>query len=242
MTKILQCSDAHADYRTAGVDRYDDVAEAFAQTVRAAVDEKVSLYLFTGDLADPDDGPRALRAAGLAVAVAMDLAEHGIPSWWLQGNHDAIEDSSGRSVLSPLRGLASRGVLVFERPACVLLPGAPGRSALMLPYPPASSPYDPAAYVRSLRKECSQPIVMVAGHLTEIPGVPEGEESLEMARGRGVPFPLAECCPRWLLVNGHWHEGQTVRRGEHTIHIPGSMVRLNHGEEKSRPRFFLWDL
>ena len=69
--KILHTSDWHADWSTSGVDRYDDVAEAVAQTVKEAVDRKVDLYVFAGDLADPDDGPRVLRAVELAVDVVI---------------------------------------------------------------------------------------------------------------------------------------------------------------------------
>lgn len=249
MTRILCSSDWHADHKTSGVDRYDDVAEAVAQTVRVAVEERVDLYLFTGDLCDPDDAPRALRAVALAVEAAGRLSSEGIESWWLAGNHDVVEDGSGRTTLSPLAALekfrwAPRGgglasVRVFERPAIEPLPQGRGRKAVLLPYPPATAPYDP----RDMVRDSGPAVVMVAGHMTEVSWVgDDGEENREMSRGRGVPFPLSECDPSWLLVNGHFHHGRTVQCGEHVLHIPGSLVRLNHGEEKHRPRFLLLDL
>jgi DNA repair exonuclease SbcCD nuclease subunit len=240
MSRIVVSSDWHADARSQGVDRYDDVAQAVAQTVKVAKEEKVNLYLMLGDLCDPDDGPRALRSIQLAIETAVDLKEAGIDSWWLMGNHCCQEDGSGRSVLTPLAALGA-GVRVFDRPASVLIPGRPKAHnglafAIMLPYPPATSPYDPVEFVR---QECSERVALVAGHLTEISGIEPGEESLEMSRGRGVPFPLAECSTEWLLLNGHFHRGQTFTSGGRTVQIPGSICRLTHGEAKSKPRFLM---
>lgn len=240
MTKICVSSDWHADARSHGVDRFDDVAQAVAQTVKAAKQEDVDLYLMLGDLCDPDDGPRALRAVQLAIETAVELREAGVDSWWLSGNHCCVENGEGRSVLTPLSALGA-GVRVFDRPAPVLLPGRPKAHgglafALMLPYPPASSPYDPAAFVRGTNRER---VALVAAHLTELSGIAPGEESLEMSRGRGVPFPIAECDPSWLLLQGHWHHGQTFESGGRSVIIPGSLCRLTHGEATSKPRFLL---
>jgi hypothetical protein len=243
--KILHTSDWHADWKTNGIDRFDDVQESVAQSVKKAREDKVDLYLFTGDLSDPEDGPRALRAASLALDVAMELAGAGIPSWWLMGNHDPIMDGSGRSTLSPLRSLRSWRVRVFEEPSVESLPGrvngeksAVG-SAVLLPYPPATSPYDPSAFVRRISPDGN--VVLVAGHL-QVENATPGDETTEMARGRDVFFPFQECRPEWLLLNGHYHHGQTFERHGRKLHVPGSMVRLNHGEEDVRPRYVLWEI
>ena len=53
MTKICVSSDWHADARSHGVDRFDDVAQAVAQTVKAAKQEDVdqsSCHVKTDDL------------------------------------------------------------------------------------------------------------------------------------------------------------------------------------------------
>lgn len=247
MTLILNSSDWHADWRTAGVDRFDDVREAVAQTVKAAREEKVSLYLFTGDLSDPDDCPRALRAVSLAIEVACELADAGIPSFWIAGNHDVIESGEGRSTLTPLAALGGR-VRVFDEPARVLLPGRPKAGggapahAVLLPYPPASRPYDPRAFLelqRGALAAASQ--VLVAGHL-QVDGATPGDETTDMARGRDVFFPFDACDPEWLLLGGHYHEGQVFERAGRRLHVPGSMARLNHGEERVRPRFMIWEI
>lgn len=244
--KILQCSDAHHDWRTSGVERAPDVEEAFEQTVRVAIDEGVDLYLFTGDLCDPDDGQRALRAVACALDVATLLADRKIPSWWVRGNHDVIETGDDCSTLTPLSRIRA-DVRVFDQPARVMLPGRPrvGRGApafaVLLPYPSATRPYDPAAFVRKARGELPTSQVLVAAHL-QVDGATPGDETTEMARGRDVFFPFEECAPGWLLVNGHYHEGQTFERAGRKLHVPGSMVRLNHGEERNRPRFLIWEI
>ena len=238
---LLHCSDAHADWVTSGVRRYDDVAEAFAQTVKTARQERVGLYLFTGDLTNPDDTPRALLALSLAMDVARELDASRIPSWWVSGNHDVIDDGLGRTTLSPLRVLSRRdwGVRVFDDgPAVAGLPGL-DRSALLLPYPPATRPYDPRPHMRDpvIRRQ----LALVAGHL-QVEGATPGDETTEMRRGRDVFFPFEECDPSWLLLGGHYHEGQTFERAGRRLHVPGSMVRLHHGEEKVRPRYLVWEV
>jgi DNA repair exonuclease SbcCD nuclease subunit len=242
--KILHCSDAHADWRTSGVDRFDEVEDAFAQTVRVALEEAVQLYLFTGDLTDPDDGPRALRALSLAMGVAYELGRHGIESVWIPGNHDVIEDGSGRTTLSPLKKLGGTGkVHVYDRPGMFTLDE--GRHMACLPYPAATAPYDPAEWLREaavLYRDAERSgIAVVAGHL-QVEGATPGDETTEMGRGRDVFFPFEQCDPSWLLLNGHYHQGQTFERAGRKLHVPGSLVRLNHGEERNRPRFLIWEV
>lgn len=247
MSIICVSSDWHADARSHGVDRFDDVAQAVAQTVKAAREEHADLYLFLGDLCDPDDVPRALRSVRLMLDVALELADAAIPLWVLAGNHCRIEDGSGRSVLSPLAAFEHSAfpaaVQVFDEPATALLPGRAKKTsgrpafAVVLPYPSASNAYDPAAYVRSAQPR--EHVALVAAHMTELSGIEPGEESLEMSRGRGVPFPLAECDPSWLLMNGHWHHGQTFESGGRSVIIPGSLARLTHGESRAHPRFLM---
>lgn len=248
VTTILHCSDAHADSVTRGVDRYDEVEEAFRQTVDAAVREDVDLYLFTGDLCDPDDAPRALRAAALAISVATRLLKAGIPSFWVAGNHDVVNDGSGRTTLSPLRALGTDDVRVFEQPDLVMLPGRPRSNGgepgflLALPYPSAGLGYDPAERVRKARTDLGDgKLVVVATHL-QVEGATPGSESTEMGRGRDVPFPFAEVPESWLLVGGHYHVGQVFERAARRLTVPGSMIRRNHGEEDARPRYLIWEV
>ena len=101
--KILHTGDWHLEQ----VDRRHlavrDVEKAAWQTVEHAVREQVSLYCFTGDLANPNAGPVVIRCVELAARVAVTLAGEHIESAWVAGNHDVFEDASGFTTLSPLR-------------------------------------------------------------------------------------------------------------------------------------------
>lgn len=237
MSKILVTGDFHADWLTSGVPRYEDVCQAAHQTVRAAIEENVDLYVFLGDLADPDDPARVLRSLALAQMMARELSRKKILSVWLSGNHDVIDDGSGHSVLTPMSAMGDPFIIQCDGPGTVSIPDSLA-DAIVLPYPPASNPYDPAEYVREVRRK-GHKVKCVFGHMTAMSGIEEGEESREMNRGRGVEFPFAECDPGWLLFQGHWHRRQTFRTGPYTVHIPGSLVRLNFGEEGHEPQFII---
>jgi hypothetical protein len=237
--RVLHCSDAHADWSTAGFRRFDDVERAFEQTVRAAVDEKCGLYVFTGDLADPDGGSIVLRCAELAVRVSGELAGREIDSVWVAGNHDVAEDGEGTTTLSPLKH--RKRVHVFDVPGGVAIPG--GWRVVALPYPSMARPYDAALNASGVRNSIvDYRATIVATHL-QLPGIVPGEETREMPRGRDVPFPWEACDPTWLVLGGHYHERQvwTAPNGVR-VNIAGSLARLTHGEERNRPSFQIWDV
>lgn len=237
MTKVLHTGDWHGDKSTAGVARFDDVARAVQQTVEVAKRERVDLYCFTGDLTDPDSGSVVLRCVDLAVRAAMDLHRAGIESAWIAGNHDVAEDGQGTTTLSPLRSLP---VQVFEKPAVVSYGDL---ELIALPYPSLSTAYDPAEFLRTNRVLLAMAKkVVVAGHMTALEEIPDGEETLEMPRGRGVPFPLEQCGPSWLLLNGHWHDRQTYQAGGRQVHICGALARLTFGEERNVPSFTIHEI
>ena len=241
--KILHCSDAHADKSLLGVDRFGEVERAFEETVRAAVDEKVGLWAFTGDLCDPDDGPTVLRCVDLAMRVAESLSQHGIPNWWVAGNHDAVLDGSGRTTLAPLRYLASFAegccTQVFESPAVRL---GLATTTVVLPYSPH---YDPAEAVRVFKagsRGARAHGVLVLTHLS-IDGAELGDESTEMARGREYFYPWQEVDPSWLALGGHYHRRQVVRGpGGRAVHVAGSMARHAFGEEGNVPAYSIHEV
>ena len=207
--------------------------------MRAAIDEKCGLYLFTGDLADPDSGSIVLRCAELAVDVATELATHDITSGWVAGNHDVAEDGEGTTMLSPLKGLASFSVYVFDRADRFKMPD--GTLVIGLPYPSLNRPYAPTPMLASLQTSDARATI-VATHL-QYPGITPGEESREMPRGRDVPFPWEACRPEWLVLGGHYHERQvwTAPNGVR-VHVAGSLARLTHGEERNRPSFQIFEV
>jgi DNA repair exonuclease SbcCD nuclease subunit len=249
--KFVFASDWHHDWVTCGVPRKDDVEKAVVQSVSAAVEMEADGYFFTGDLCDPDDGPSVIRAVRFAMEAAAELARHAVPSFWLAGNHDVVEDGSGETTLSPLKVLGdpercAKPIYVLDRPRLMLAMGVPERrfNVLALPFTATSHRYDPVATVGTFPPHgMSQPLIVV-GHLT-IPGVQPGEETTEMPRGRDVVFPFAEVARAKpaFVVNGHYHRRQTFEAPNGLrIHIPGSLARLTFAEEKNEPAFLVAEL
>lgn len=241
--KLVVVSDLHADASTNGLDRFDEIHDAVFVAAEAAIDEKSRsgdvVFLFAGDLCDPDT-TRSFRAIGLAIDVALYLRERRIPSIWIAGNHDVIENDRGSTVLEPLASIANcdGSIVVAEEPSiwvdsrvCIVL----------LPFVARSRNYDPAEFVRGCDGNVADRKILrvVVGHLT-VPSAERGSESDDFARGRDMIFPVAECRRRWgdrcILVNGHYHRKQITRDG---VHIPGSLARLRHDEEQHEPGYLV---
>ena len=240
--KILITSDWHADKSTAGVDRFDDVAQAAKQAVSMAIAEGVDLFAFLGDLTDPDDGPRALRAVQLAIDCSIMLTRANVSQVWLAGNHDVIEDASGRTTLTPLRALSSDNYwpwIAETGESRVLGDGDGEVHIVVLPYPAVSKSYDMGPRVKELVEVESQFRGIVLAHSTYIPGVVEGEETLEMPRGRVVELPVDVIPKDWTVVNGHWHTPQVTPGG---VLVPGALARLTRGEAGDDPRFLIVEI
>lgn len=249
--KLLISSDWHADARTLGHARFMDVDLAVRETVEAAVREKVDAYLFLGDLCDPDSGGAVFRSVELAVSVALELANQGIQSVWVAGNHDVIEDGSGDTTLSPLRPLARvrKHVHLFERPGTVFLNGpypdlADGVTVLALPYTATSHAYRPATAVSDqMTATGPRAKLVVVAHLAVV-GVEPGEETTDMPRGRDVLFPR-EMFPDTLgtpttCFNGHYHRQQRHELPGHLpVHIPGAPTRFTFGEAGNSPGYLI---
>lgn len=249
--RLVVSSDWHGDATTAGFPRFEDVSAAVEETFDAAtgMENKADLYVFLGDLADPDV-PGAWAAAELACRMAARLAAVDVPSIWVAGNHDALEDGSGHGTLDPLRGWAHayadlgrdarwshERVRVCTRPETIRLLGF---DVVALPYCAQSHEYDPQAFVRSLPEWVGAQgrRVLFLGHLN-LDGIVEGSESFEMPRGRSTYWPTAEILARFgdraLMLGGHYHQRQ-VHRG---VQIVGSLERLSFADGTSAPGYLV---
>lgn len=241
--KILITSDWHRDHVTGGIARALEVERGARYCVAEAMKQKVDVFLFGGDLCDPDDGAAVIAAAAFTIEVALELARARIMSVWIAGNHDVIEDGSGRTTLSALRAVSMRlaseyaPILVFEQPDSVVLNTK--REALpflALPFTATSHTYRPDKIVEMFAPGFTNG-GMVFGHL-KVEGVQPGEETTEMPRGRDIVFPreeLRRLMPKAFLGNGHYHRRQ-VYDG---VHIPGSLARLTFGEREHVPGFLI---
>ncbi len=265
--KIIAISDVHLDARTAGVARYEEAMTALYTAASFAVDNKADLFLFNGDLCNADCGSFAWVCATASLVVAKKLLKNNIQQVWVAGNHDVEENGTNYTTLSPISALLAGNIYgcVFESPGIRVLSSKNhsdrvtlrGPETLLIALPFTSSderstnrydPYEtyPKLYQDALKWEaCSQ--IVVASHLTTIAGSVElGDESQELARGRGVPLPVEQIAKNkipTLVLQGHFHRKQEVvpkveGGWPHApIQIIGAPVRFNFGEASHAPSF-----
>jgi DNA repair exonuclease SbcCD nuclease subunit len=236
--RIVIASDFHGDWFTDGYERLDDLEEAAHAVLVEAC--KADVFMFLGDLTNPYS-KNVHHAVRVAVGMASQLNTRNVVNYWLTGNHDVIEDGDRVShTLLALKNLHHGLTKVIDEPLSIML--THGKRLIALPFVAPSIAYDPAAFIHSCHKitEEFDERVLIAGHLN-IEGIEPGSETTDMARGRDIFFPLEaveECYPKALLFNGHYHERQVFKR----INIPGSLLRLTHGEETNNPGFLVVEL
>lgn len=242
--KILVTGDWHADAYTAGIRRFEDISNAAKLTAAAA--SGCDLYVFLGDLTDPEVG--AFWANSLAIQIAQQLShDASCASRWLVGNHDVVEDSYGTHAMLPLAAY----IRVIDQPKVELMnPGSGTNKAALVffPYTSTSRSYDPEAFARQAFEQCKGwDRVLVFSHLM-IEGITPGSETTDMARGRDVFLPIQTLHDlfgdRLTIFNGHYHQSQTfafplVDGGARPVHIPGSLVRLTKGEIGNVPGYLV---
>lgn len=236
--KILITSDWHLDAVTAGVSRSADIAEAVDWTVQLATDRMVNLYVFLGDLCDPDAN-RAPACVAKAINTAQALMARGIGSRWLVGNHDVIEDGSGTSTMEPIE---AAGHALRKKPMHELFTFTIGKTMLVwLPFVPKVAAYDPVEFIRSCPTDVDR--VFVFGHLN-VPGVVPASETHEMPRGREVWMPTDAIREHWhgkaVIFNGHYHATTDGKKAG--VGIPGTLQRLTFGEQDNVVGCFIVDL
>lgn len=245
--KIVASGDWHPDVFTAGRSRFADV-KARVDEVRA-VARTADLFIFLGDLANPDV-ENTHPAVELACETASDLASHGVPSLWLGGNHDVIEDGLGTTTLSALAGIEKGGsaaklIRVFNKPAASLIDTrTAGKLAhVALPYPSRSCPYDPAAFVEALMLPPEGMPIVVSGHLWHEAADPGGSESTDLARGRSVYWPMDALRKKFggreeaVFIGGHYHRQGKIDE----LFIAGSLERLTFGDQAHEPGFLVME-
>ena len=234
--KFVVTSDWHGDWVTDGFDRDADLESVLDNVLREAVSSDA--FLFLGDLSNPYSR-NVHKASAIAVSFATELSRLGVPNYWLAGNHDIIESGDAPyTSLHALRGVGGETVLI-ERP--MTIPFGQSRQLVAMPYVSPSFAYDPREFVRAQRELVQdESRVIVAGHLN-LEGIGPGSETIDMPRGRDVFWPFEEveaCLPNAVYLNGHYHEQQVFRN----VHIPGSPLRLTHGEELNEPGFLVLEI
>lgn len=253
--KIDIISDLHLDWVTSGISRFIEGKRALDQTVDDAIKRKVDLFVFCGDLCNPDSGSNILRCVSAAVTAAAALAAAGIQSIWLKGNHDVIEDGSGESTLEPIRALSE-----FSSPGMIHVVSEPLNKIfrfknkpyqiICLPFVATDGEYNADELVSGLPQggELNNSIpLLVFSHL-HLRGIMPGEETQEMPRGRDIWFPderlhkIASKRPLALMFSGHYHRRQIHKTPSGLdVQVIGAPLRFTHGEEHHQPAFLRVD-
>lgn len=231
MSRLLVVSDLHLDAVTMGVSRFDELSAVLDTVAAIAKKHECTSLVFNGDLCNPDT-PRAYRCITRAGQWAAQLKrELGIESYWVNGNHDVVEDGHGSSTLSPLAAI--EGVEVIAEPAEYEQDGA---KLAFLPYSSRANAYDPERWAKSFEPDTR----LVFGHLNMIDMIP-GSETEEMPRGRDVIWPtvvLRDRCRLASLIGGHYHGGCFFDG----VHVVGSPGLFTFSEEGHTPRVGVIDL
>jgi DNA repair exonuclease SbcCD nuclease subunit len=224
--------------------RFDDLT----QVIEDMVDEhakEIDAFLFLGDLTDPYSS-RAWRAVGFAATTAREISNRGIPSVWISGNHDTLDDGFGTTTLDCLEhAVADAPITVVTEFRVIQLAGI---ELMLLPHPGKGYSYDPAERISAdipaaEQKQKPRPKI-IAGHLT-LHGYDRGSESEDMPRGKTTLFPYAEICthyPSAVLLNGHHHKRGTFGDKRQPVHVPGSLARLTFNEEHNAPGYLLLEI
>lgn len=245
--KLVVCSDAHLDWVTAGVSRFEEIERALRAAAHHAVRVRADAFVFAGDLCDPDSGPVVLRCADVIVSIAHWLFANDVRSIWVAGNHDVVHDGNGTTSLTPLRAIAE----VHEVPTIARDP-AWSHAIVTLPHVTGTTPVDYGEQVRNAIAHVGDQPVVIVSHLT-VPGIDPGEETSEMPRGaeRLLPISVIEEHPqvacvlqghyhasgRYFLKDGRAHKG--VPGACIPLYVVGSLARLTFGgEEEIDPSFF----
>lgn len=236
--KVVITADWHLDAVSLGNSRFDDLSVALRAMMLTVVEEKPDLFLFLGDLCNPDRGARTLKAIATAAFYARMLAENEVESVWLAGNHDVVDSSE---IVTSLTPLASMPFLRVVESLSSLQVG--NWHLVFLPYISRvlQAEVDVQRYVE---RECVLAAdkglrLLLAGHCTHVPDATTGNETTLMSRGRNMAFPV-ELGTKYgaLMFNGHYHTKQRTSGG---VYIPGSLGRFDFGEENNTPSFYILD-
>lgn len=266
MIKLLHFADAHIDMANYG--RHDpqsglplrvlDFLKSLDTIVETAITEKVDLVIFAGDAyKDRTPAPTFQREWGRRI---MRLAQAGIPTVMLVGNHD-LSPAVGRAhAIQEFDTLQVPNVFVVARPQ-LLTPDRLGIPAQVigLPWVPRSglmaavqsSALDTSEVyaelenrlgevVQSLIEQAdpSLPLIFTA-HASVQGAVYGGERTVMLGADLVLSGSLVKN-PRFDYVAlGHIHKPQNLNEGAHPpVIYPGSIERVDFGEAQD-DKFFV---
>ena len=243
--------------------RLEDYLRSLDQAIEVAIARDADVFLIAGDIyKSKDPSPSHQREFARRI---HRLAAAGLQVVLLVGNHDMPGRHKAANPLDIYGTLEVPGVTVLRRPDLVTLPTKHG------PLQVAAMPHVTRGFLlarqeaipRSL-EECERLLERVIDEtlhaLAEevdptIPAVLTAHLSVDVATlgserdlmlGKGLTLPLATLArPAWdYVAMGHIHKPQVLEAGPGLppVVYPGSLDRIDFGEEKDEKGFWVVDL
>jgi len=266
--KILHFADLHLGVETYGrldpatglSSRLLDFLNVLDQVVDYAIDNKIDLVLFCGDAYRTRE-PTQTHQREFAKRINR-LSTRGIPIFLLVGNHD-LPNAIGRATTTEIFDtLAIKNVYVSNRPDIYRIPTASGivqvaslpwlrRSALLTREESKNLSLDQlnqrleqalsSVIANSVSKLDSKLPAILAAHVW-VSGAKVGSER-SMVIGQEHALLLSDIAqPAFDYVAlGHIHKHQVLNTNPPVVY-PGSLERLDFGEEKDEKGFYVLEL
>lgn len=269
MARLLHLSDIHlgsglshgrVNPDTGLNTRFEDFVNCLSLAIDRGIAEQVDLALFGGD-AFPTATPEPVHQEEFARQFKR-LADAGIPTLLLVGNHDLFSRGVGGASLNIYSALRVPNIIVGSRlethciqtrsgPVQVLTLPWVNRSALLTREETRNLSIEQVdlklvermkvaleAAVRRL--DAGLPTILL-GHLMAENAVFGAERHLAVGRGFSVPLHLLVRREFDYVALGHVHRYQVLAEDPPMIY-PGSIERVDFGEEKEQKGFILADV
>ena len=268
MLTVLHFADAHIDI--AGHGRHDpltglpfrvlDFLKALDQIVDTAIEEKVDLVLFAGDAyKDRTPSPTYQREWGRRI---IRLAQAGIPTLLLIGNHDLSPATGRANALQEFDTLQVPHIHVLSQPAFLGPAELEGLPLQVLSIPWISR----SGLLAALEMSVSQPekvlaeieerlFQLIQGWLeTADPQIPTiltahasvqgavygSERSVMLGSDLVLPGSLLRDARLDYVALGHIHKAQNLNEGGYpAVVYPGSIERVDFGEAQDEKSFVI---
>lgn len=230
--------------------------QALRKTVDFAVQNKVDIFLFSGDAyrnASPEPIYQKLFATEL-----KRLSDAGIQTILVVGNHDQILRSTSSHAMSVFQSLEVPGVITVDRPLLRIINTANGAFQLIgLPHITRHQMMTQEKYGNLSAAAIDRLLIekitdVLRGYYEELdptlPTVVTAHMSLDSALagieqelliGYTLTFPLEMFVDERVdyVALGHIHRHQIVRNAQPTIIYAGSLERVDFGEEREDKGF-----
>ncbi len=266
--RILHYADVHigvenysrTDPQTGLSTRLLDFLDTFDEVVDYAIDSGIDLALFCGDAYKSRD-PSQTHQREFASRIVR-LADAGIPSFLLVGNHDTPHTQGRATALEIYRTLSQPRVTIGDSATTYQVETHAGpvqivavpwirRSSFLarddmrgLSSEEATNRIEEAltSLVRSEAERLDPDVpAILAGHVTVNDAVTSSEQSMMLGRDHVLLRSAVAVEGFDYVALGHVHRHQVLGRNPHVVYS-GSLQRIDFGEERDDKGFCVVDL